>query len=53
MWTGPPKVDGWPKPMSSMRMTSTFGAPAGAFKSKRLGGFALRASSWVKVGGGG
>lgn len=26
----PPKVPHWPKPQSSIRMTSTFGAPAGA-----------------------
>src|SRR6059036_3120239 len=39
--------------MSSMRMMSTFGAPAGAFNSKRGGGFAFRASSSVKVGAGG
>jgi hypothetical protein len=36
--------------MSSMRMKTTFGAPFGAFTSKRGGGVALRASSSVMVG---
>ena len=50
MWTGPPKALGMPNPMSSMRTISTFGAPAGAFTSKRGGGVTLRASSSV-IGG--
>ena len=50
MWIGPPKALGMPKPMSSMRTISTFGAPAGAFTSKRGGGVALRASSSVSCG---
>src|SRR5262245_8500503 len=50
MWTGPPKALGMPKPMSSMRTMSTLGAPAGAFTSKRVGGFASRASSTVDLG---
>ena len=50
MWTGPPKELGTPKPMSSIRTSSTFGAPAGAFTSKRGGGVALRTSSSV-IGG--
>ena len=44
---GPPNVLGPPKPMSSMRTITTFGAPLGAFTSKRAGGLALRASSSV------
>ena len=52
MWIGPPKALDWPKPMSSIRM-STLGAPFGALTSNRGGAFALRASSSVIVGGGG
>ena len=44
---GPPNVLGTPKPMSSIRMTTTFGAPAGALISKRGGMATLRASSSV------
>jgi hypothetical protein len=47
MLTGPPKALDWPKPMSSRSTMSTFGAPAGAFTSKRGGGAALRASNVV------
>src|SRR4051794_2379775 len=47
MWIGPPNALAWPKPMSSIRMMSTFGAPFGAFTSKRGGALALRASSVV------
>ena len=50
MWMGPPKVLGMPKPMSSMRMIMTLGAPAGAFTSKTGGGVTLRASSSVNGG---
>ncbi len=50
MWIGPPKALGMPKPMSSMSTISTFGAPSGAFTSKRGGGVALRASSSVACG---
>ena len=50
MWTGPPKALGMPKPMSSIRTSSTFGAPAGGFTSKRGGGVAFRTSSSV-IGG--
>jgi hypothetical protein len=48
--TGPPKVLGTPKPRSSTRTITTFGAPAGAFTSKRGGIAALRASSSVMGG---
>src|ERR1700730_7583559 len=37
--------------MSSSKTTTTFGAPLGAFTSKRGGALALRASSSVIVGG--
>ena len=50
MRIGPPKALGMPKPMSSMRMMSTLGAPSDAFSSKRGGGVALRASSSVMGG---
>ncbi len=50
MWMGPPKALGMPKPMSSMRMMSTLGAPLGAFTSKRGGGVTLRTSSSVMGG---
>ena len=45
--TGPPKLPGTAKPMSSIRTTTTFGAPAGAFTWKKGGALALRASSSV------
>jgi len=44
---GPPKALGWPKPMSSIRMITTFGAPAGAVTRKGGGGVASRTSSVV------
>ena len=44
-WIGPPNALLWPKPMSSISTITTFGAPLGAFTSKRGGAFALRASS--------
>jgi hypothetical protein len=37
--------------MSSSKTTTTFGAPLGAFTSKRGGGLTFRASSSVMVGG--
>src|SRR5207247_2330211 len=48
---GPPKALDWPKPMSSSRTTTTFGAPWGAFTSKRAGGLTSRALSSVTTGG--
>ena len=48
---GPPKALDWPKPMSSSRTTTTFGAPWGAFTSKRTGGLTSRALSSVMPGG--
>src|SRR3990172_3848631 len=53
MGTGPPKVADAPKPTSSIRTITTFGAPLGAWTSKRGGGFTLRASSSVYAGLGG
>ena len=50
MGIGPPKVLGTPKPMSSISTMTTFGAPAGAFTSKRGGGVTLRASISVTAG---
>jgi hypothetical protein len=47
---GPPKVLGAPKPRSSIRMITTFGAPAGALTWKAGGAFTLRASSSVYSG---
>jgi hypothetical protein len=47
---GPPNVLAVPNPMSSIRKTTTFGAPFGAFTSKRAGALALRASSSVACG---
>jgi len=47
----PPKVLGWPNPMSSMRTRTTLGAPLGAFTSKRGGALALRTSSSVTGSG--
>jgi len=44
---GPPNVLGPPKPMSSISTITTFGAPCGAFTSKRGGAFASRASKVV------
>ena len=37
MWIGPPNALEWPKPMSSISTMTTFGAPSGAFTSKRGG----------------
>ena len=37
MLMGPPNVLGAPKPISSIRTMTTFGAPLGAFTSKRGG----------------
>ncbi len=48
---GPPKALDCPKPMSSSRTTTTFGAPWGALTSKRAGGFTSRALSSVMTGG--
>src|SRR5205814_10158523 len=48
---GPPNALDCPNPISSSKTTTTFGAPLGAFTSKRGGGLALRASSSVMVGG--
>src|SRR5439155_6071269 len=48
---GPPKALDCPKPISSSKTTTTFGAPFGAFTSNRGGGLTLRASSSVIVGG--
>lgn len=45
MLSGPPKEDGSPYPMLSIRTKTTLGAPLGAFTSKRSGAVALRASS--------
>ena len=50
---GPPNVLGPPKPTSSIRTMTTFGAFAGALTSNRAGGFALRASSSLYRGGSG
>ena len=47
MRIGPPKALLAPKPMSSISTMTTFGAPCGAFTSKRGGGVASRASSVV------
>src|SRR5207253_6336735 len=44
MFTGPPNALDWPKPMSSSRTMTTFGAPLGALTSNRGGALALRAS---------
>jgi len=41
MRIGPPKELGWPNPMSSIRMTSTFGAPDGALTSNLDGAVAF------------
>src|SRR6266536_2709150 len=48
---GPPKALDCPKPISSSKTTTTFGAPFGAFTSNRGGGLTLRASSSVIIGG--
>ena len=37
VWHGPPKADEEPKPASSIRITSTFGAPSGG-RSGSIGG---------------
>jgi hypothetical protein len=50
MLIGPPNALDMPKPMSSIMISSTLGAPAGAFTSKRAGGFTLRASTSVTGG---
>jgi hypothetical protein len=50
MWIGPPKVLGWPNPMSSNNTISTLGAPWGARTSNRGGGVALRTSSTALCG---
>jgi hypothetical protein len=47
METGPPKLLGTPKPMSSISTMTTFGAPFGALTSKRGGRGTLRASTSV------
>ena len=47
---GPPKVSVAPKPRSSIRMMTTFGAPAGALTSKCGGIFAFRTSSSLYTG---
>ena len=46
----PPKVLGTPNPASSVMISSTFGAPAGGFTSKRGGGTASRASNTALCG---
>ena len=51
VWIGPPNVLGPPKPTSSINTMTTLGAPLGALTWNRAGGFALRASSSVYVGG--
>jgi hypothetical protein len=50
MLMGPPNGAEWPKPMSSRRTITTFGAPFGAFTSKRGGAVALRASTSMMAG---
>ncbi|MNF34245.1 hypothetical protein D3C84_150820 [compost metagenome] len=47
--TGPPKASETPKPMSSISMTTTFGAPFGAVTAKRGEAVALRTSNSVYV----
>ena len=53
MWIGPPKALEAPKPMSSISTITTFGAPSGAFTSKRGGALAFRASSSLMTAGAG
>src|SRR5882724_1856136 len=44
IWTGPPNALDWPKPMSSIRTITTFGAPLGGVTLNAGGALALRAS---------
>jgi hypothetical protein len=45
MAIGPPKASDAPKPISSIKITRTFGAPSGASTVKRAGSVASRTSS--------